>query len=334
MLAVGAGCLSVLLPALAQQQGNRPPRVGFLNFIDSNLAVTVDPFREGMRELGHVEGKTYVLEVRTADGKPDRLPALAAELVRLKVDVIVAVARQGIRAAQQATNAIPIVFGGAADPIGSGYAKSLARPGGNMTGVSLMSSDLDTKRLELLKTIMPRLSRVAVLVYPQMSAHLGLLKNIEPAARQLRVTILQIDASTPEEIERGFAAMRREHADAVIVPVDPFFFSRRQQIADLALKHRMASVFAYREPVEAGGLMGYGYSIPDAYRRAATYVDKILKGTRPGDLPIEQPTRFELTINRKTAKALGLTIPQELLLRADEVITESQGSDHAKSTES
>lgn len=273
-----------------------------------------------MRELGHIEGRNLVIEWRFADGQFERLPDLAAELARMKVDVIVTHSTPATQALQRATSTVPIVFAVAVNPVGSGFAASLARPGGNITGLSVIDVDPSPKRLELLKTMLPALSRVAVLVNPGSSVHPAIVKSVQAAGRDAGISVVPVSARTPEEIERGFAAMSQARAGGAIIADDAFFRGRRQQIADLALKNRMPAIAPWREYVAAGGLMSYGQNIADSFRRAATYVDKILKGAKPGELPIEQPTRIHLAINRRTATALGLAIPQELLLRTDEVI--------------
>ena len=317
------GGLFAMHPARAQQQG-KVRRIGFLavrsRSTPSNHEVYYDAFVQGMRELGYVEGKNLAIEWRFADGKFERLPGLAAELVQMNVEIIVCHSTPGTQALQRATKSIPIVMTSVGDPVSSGFAASLARPGGNITGLSIIAIDLSAKRLELLKIMLPTLSRVAILVNPGTSFHPAVLKSAQAAAQQISIKILPVDARTPEEIERGFATMTRERAEAVIVPIDSFFLGQRRQIVELAVKNQMPSMFPDREDVVAGGLMSYGLNLADSYRRAATYVDKIFKGAKPGELPIEQPTRIHLAINRKTAKALGLTIPNEILLRADEVI--------------
>jgi len=319
LLSLGATPLS----SLAQQQG-KIWRIGFLaarsRSTSSNPDAYYDAFVQGMRELGYVEGKNLGIEWRFADGKSERLPALAAELVRMKVELIATHGTPGTQAAQRATSTIPIVFASANDPVASGFAASLARPGGNITGLSLISVDVSQKHLELLKTLVPRMSRVAVLVNPGNSSLSAILKSVQAAAQQFGVKVLQVDARTPEEIEHGFAAMRRERADAVIILNDSFFIGQRRQITGLVARNRLPSMFPFREDVEAGGLISYGQNLADHFRRAATYVDKVLKGAKPSELPIEQPTKIHLAINRKAAKGLGITVPQELLLRADEVI--------------
>jgi putative ABC transport system substrate-binding protein len=323
VLILGLGALAAPLASLGQQQG-KVRRIGFLAVrsrpTPSNPEVYYDAFVQGMRDLGYVEGKNLVIEWRFADGKFERLPGLASELVLMKLEVIVTHTTPSTEALQRATSTIPIVMTSIADPVSSGFAASLARPGGNITGLSLMIIDLSPKYLELLKLMLPALSRVAVLLNPGTSFEFAVLKSIQAAAQQFGVKILAVEARTLEEIERGFAAMRRERADAVIVLGDSFFIAQRRQITELAARNRLPSMFAYREDVEAGGLMSYGQNLADFYRRAATYVDKILKGAKPGELPIEQPMKVHLAINRKTAKTLGLSIPQEVLLRVDEVI--------------
>jgi len=273
-----------------------------------------------MRDLGYADGKNLVIEWRYADGKFDRLPGLAAELVRMKLEVIVTHSTPATQALQRATSTIPIVFASSGDPVGRGLAASLARPGGNITGLSIITPDVYPKQLELLKLIMPALSRAAFLVNSDTPGLPAVLNNVQAAAQKLGVVMLPIDARTQEEIERGFAEMGRERADAVIVQADAFFTAQRRQISELVTHNRLPSVFYYRENVQAGGLMSYGQNLVDYYRRAATYVDKILKGAKPSELPIEQPMKIHLAINQKTAKALGITVSKELLFRADEVI--------------
>ena len=320
-----AGCLlAAPLGSAEAQQSTKVWRIGFLN---ASTRERLDEFGgaaafvEGMRELGYVEGKNLVIEWRHADGNYERLPAFAAELVRLKVDVIVAVPSPAIRAAQQATSTIPIVFPGTGDPVGSGFAATLARPGGNLTGLSNSNLDVSAKTLELLKSIVPKMSRVAVFANPGSSTEPAMLKSLDAAARNVGVTGFSVEAQTPEEIERAFTTMKRERADAVVIAADSFFNLHWQRIAELALNYRLPSITQGIGYARDGGLMSYGRSsATENYRRAAAYVDKIFKGAKAGDLPIEQPTTFRLVINLKTAKALGLTIPPSLLLRADEVI--------------
>ena len=269
-----------------------------------------------MRELGYLEGKNLVIEWRIADGKFERLPALAAELVQLKVDVIVAVASPAISAAQKATATIPIVMATTGDPVSSGFVKSLARPGGNITGLSNMGGDTGAKDVDLLLSVVPKLARIGVLVSPTSTTYRAISESVKAGAQKAGVKTLVAEVSTPEEIERAFAMMARENVGAVIVGAAPFFSLRRPQLAELAIRYRMPSIFGNRAYVEAGGLMSYGQKIADNYLRAASYVDKIFKGAKPGDLPVEQPITLELVINLKTANALGLTVPPTLLARA------------------
>jgi len=322
LIALGLGAFAVPLASFAQQQG-KIWRVGFLalrhvDFVDADYYY--GPFRQGMRELGYVEGRNLVIEWRSAEGKAERLPDLAAQLVQGKVDVIVTAGSAATSAAQKATSTLPIVMATTADPVGSGFVKSLARPGTNLTGLSNLTLDISAKNLEIMLSLVPRLSQVAVLVNPANSAHAAILKSTRTAAQKLNIQVLPAEARTAQEIERAFSVMAREHAGAVIIAIDAFFIQQGRQIANLAAKHRLPSMSGSREYVEAGGLMSYGQNLADNFRRAATYVDKILKGAKPGDLPVEQPTTFELFISRKAAKALGITIPQSILVRADKVI--------------
>jgi putative ABC transport system substrate-binding protein len=306
----------------AQQQG-KVWRVGFLAgasrpaSFDSSL---YGAFVQAMRELGYVEGKNLVIEWRFAEGVYDRLPSLAAELLPLKVDVIVTQGNAASRAAKQATATIPIVIAITGDLVEEGFVASLAHPGGNMTGLDNVSADVFPKRLELLLAMVPRLRRVAVVFNSANAGQSSILKHVQDAARKVKVTVIPVDGRTAEEIERGFALMMRERAGGVIVLGDAFLNGQQRQIAELAVRYRLPSIFAYREMVEAGGLMSYGQDLADFFRRAAVYVGKIFKGAKPGELPIEQPMKFEMVINRKTAKAIGLAIPQELVLRADRLI--------------
>ena len=280
-----------------------------------------EAFRQGLRELGYIEGQNLVLEYRYAAGSAERLPDLAAELVQRKVDVIVAGGVPAIRAAQQATRTIPIVMAGVTDPVGQGLVTSLARPGGNTTGVSLLNEELPGKRLELLKEMVPPCTRIAVLVNPALPAYASHMHNLTVAARALGLHLHVVEVRRADELEGAFAAMSRAGVDALIVIAEPALMDGlRGEIADLATTSRLPAMYDWRMYVETGGLISYGPSLPAVYRRAATYVDKILKGAKPADLPVEQPTKFELVINLKTAKALGLTVPPTLLLLADEVI--------------
>src|SRR5712692_1525732 len=316
-----AGFLLVVPLAAEAQAPAKVPRIGFLSARPpTDNPYFIESFRQGLRELGYVEGQNIAIEYRFAEGRPERLPALAAELVRLKVDVIVAGGPPAPAAAKQATGTIPIVFAVAADPVAVGLVASLARPGGNITGLASISGEIVGKQLELFKEVAPKVSRVAVLQNPSNDTHPHTLRQAEGAARALGVQLHIVEARTPPEIDAAFAAMRSQRAGGVLVLRDPLFLTHRTQIAALAAKNRLPAVYGFKEEAEAGGLMAYGASVPLMYRRAATYVDKILRGAKPADLPVEQPTKFELVINLKTAKALGLTIPQSVLRRADEVI--------------
>jgi putative tryptophan/tyrosine transport system substrate-binding protein len=307
------------------QEAAKVARIGFL--ATTNLAANPhlrEAFRQGLRDLGYVEGRNVVIEYRDAEGKLERLPALAAELVALKVDVIVAPGTPQALAAKQATRTLPIVFAVAGDPVGSGLVPSLARPGGNVTGLSSVTSDLVGKCLEQLTQAVPGVSRVAVLWQPGgfgERAEKDMQKAAEVAGRTLGVRLQFVEARRPADIDRAFSDMTRARAGALtVLGGGTMLFAERRRLVDLAAKNRLPAVYPWRDFVDAGGLMSYGANFPDLYRRAATYVDKILKGAKPGDLPVEQPTKFELVINPKTAKALGLTIPPSLLLRADEII--------------
>ena len=322
LIALGTSVLAVPRGSLAQQP-SKGARVGFLYFGSRQSSLDTgryDAFVQGMRELGYVEGTNFIIEARFADGKPERLPALAAELVRLKVDVIVATGTPAYRALQHATTTIPVVITVTFDPVGDGFAASMARPGGNITGLTLGAADLGPKLLELLKAAMPKLSRVAVLVQPGNPAHPQRVVRIMSAAQKVGIQVVLAEAGTVPEIEREFAMMTKERANATIILADGFFLQESRIVAAQALKHRLPSISQLREYAEAGGLMSYGPNSVDNFRRAATYVDKILKGAKPGELPFEEPTRYHLLINRKTALSLSLTIPQALLGQADEVI--------------
>jgi putative ABC transport system substrate-binding protein len=273
-----------------------------------------------MRELGYVEGKNLNIEWRFADGQIERLPGFAEELARMNVDVIVTHSILTTQAAQRASSTIPIVFAAITDPVVSGVVKSLARPDGNITGLSLMAVDISPKQVELLASIIPKLSRIAILLNLTAASHPAILRGTQAAAQVIGASVLGVEAKNPEEIERGFLTMASWGAEAVIVPNDPILIGQRRQIVQLALKGRIPTMFAYREAVEAGGLLSYGQDLSDYYRRAAGYVDKILRGAKPSDLPIEQPTIFEFVLNLRTAKTLGIKIPQSILVRADRVI--------------
>jgi putative tryptophan/tyrosine transport system substrate-binding protein len=316
---LASGLLAAPRTAEAQQAG-KLPRVGILLLSDSSQSV-VDAFRQGLRELGHVEGQTIALELRWAEGKEEHFPRLASELVHLKVDVIFATVAAAAQAARTATETIAIVTA-VNDPVAAGFVASVARPGGNITGLSMMSPEVVGKQLELLRQVVPTLSRVAVLGNPANPGSAPQLRQAEAMAKTLGMRLQPLEARSPSEIDSAFAAMTRERAGALLVLLDPTLARplQRERIAELAARNRLPTMYALRLYVDAGGLMAYGADIFDLYRRAAIYVDKILKGAKPADLPIEQPTKFELIINLKTAKALGLTIPPSLLLRADRVI--------------
>jgi ABC-type uncharacterized transport system substrate-binding protein len=314
--------LTVMLPVPSRaQQLAKIPRIGFLNalFPTTNPA-RIEAFRQGLRDAGYVEGKNIVLEYRYAERKVGRLSTLAAELVRLKVDVIVTSAAQETRAAKAATSTIPIVMINEPDPVGTGLVASLARPGGNITGLSTLSPQLSGKRLELLKEIIPKLSRVAVLGNSSNPGNADTLKELELAAQALKVNIQYLDVPNANEIENSFREAEKDRADAVLILSDSILTSRRKQVIGLAIKSRLPVSYPRPEFVESGGLMTYGVSLIENSRRAAAYVDKILKGAKPGDLPVEQPTKFELIVNLKAAKQIDLTIPPNVLARADRVI--------------
>ena len=316
----GAAILVAPLAAEAQQATKVTP-IGYLSFPSlSANAARIEAFRQGLRELSYVEGKNIVIEWRSADGKGDRLPALAAELVRLKVAVIVTSGGAPTRRAKEATSTIPIVMTNDPDPVGDGFVASLARPGGNITGLSTFAPELSGKRLEILREVVPKLSRVAVLGSSGATGYAQTLKEIEPAAKAFKMQLQFLDILHANDIETAFRAASEGRAQGVLTLNSGILGSQRAQIAELAVKNRLPVMYHQGDFVEAGGLMFYGVNVPDLNRRAASYVDKILKGAKPADLPIERPTKFELVINMKTAKALGLTIPQSVLLRADHVI--------------
>jgi len=321
VMAFGAGAVTGSFRANAQQ--DKVWRVGILATRNRPGLLDADAFGQfmrGMRELGYIEGKNLQVEFRWAEGKYERLSGLAAELVELKVDVIVAAGAQDIDAARKATSTIPIVMATSPDPVVSGFAKTLAHPGGNITGLTNFTVDISPKLFEMLQSMVPKLSRLAVMMNPVNSSHAGVLQSVESAAQKAGVKVLPVEARSAVEIERAFSTMAQAKAGGVLVPRDGFYIQQLDQIAKLATKHRLPSISGYRQYVEAGGLMSYGQNAGESFRRAATYVDKILKGAKPGDLPIEQPTTFELYINGKTAKALGLTIPQSLRISADKVL--------------
>jgi ABC-type uncharacterized transport system substrate-binding protein len=304
---------------LAARGQARIPTIGLLR-----TSAPPDPFaeafREGMRAIGYEDGQTVTYAMRWADGKPERLPALAAELAALNVDIIVTGGETAILAAANAAPSTPIVMGASNDPVGAGLARSLARPGGTVTGLTILSRELSQKRLEIFREAVPTLTRAAVLINPGFPAALAEMKATEEAGQHLAIVIQPVSVSSVDELERAFSGLTNSKVDGLITLADPFFSAHRQQIVDLANRARLPTMLHWREFVEAGGLLSYGPDNVELYRRAASFVDKILRGAKPGDLPIEQPTRFVLAINLKAARALGITVPQSVLFRADKVI--------------
>ncbi len=322
IIAVLILAIAAAAPPVDAQQPPKAAKIGVLN--PSTPAATahfLEAFRQGLRELGYVEGKTFVLEPRYSEARAERLRDLARELVSLKVDVILTSTDVAIAAVKQQTQTIPIVMANSNDPVGTGFVASLARPGGNVTGLSAISPELSGKRLELLREAVPRLSRVAFIWNPDIRGAVLDYKETEGAARSLRLELQSVEVLRAEDLDPAFSTVTKQRAQALIVQTpNPVLFTNRHQIVSLAQRNRLPSMYASRDYVDAGGLMSYGPNVADLYRRAATFVDKILRGAKPADLPVEQPTRFELVINMKTAKALGLTIPQSILIRADQVI--------------
>ena len=321
-LAALVGSLGLFcLPLMAYpQQPAAPRRIGVLTVVFSPESKASQAFREGLRDAGYAEGRDVVIEWRSAGGDYARVPELVADLVQRKLDVIVVDTTLASQTLKRATSTIPIVMAIVADPIGSGLVASLARPGGNVTGLSMMITELSAKRLQLLKEAIPRVARVAVLWNPDTPFHAKVIEELKAAAPALAIELSFVNARTPEEFGPAFSAVSRAHAQALYVIEDPVFITHRMTLLKLALKARLPAVSGVRQFADAGALMSYGANFGDLYRRSAGYVDKILKGAKPGDLPVEQPTKFELVINLKTARAIGITIPQSILLRADEVI--------------
>ena len=313
-------CLLLTPLAADAQQAGKVPRIGFLFYGSPGPSPELDAFRQGLRELGYVEGQSITIEYRFASGRVERLPELAAELVRLKLDVIVTPATPASQAAKQATSTIPIVFAAVADAVGAGLVANFARPGGNITGFTSISAELGGKRLELLKELAPKASRVAVLYNPADRSNVLVLKELQESAPALGLTLQPLEVRGAGEFEGAFAAMTRQRAHALFGAAGILTFEHRKAVVDLAAKSRIPAMWGHRQFVEAGGLMSYAVNFYDQIRRTATYVDKILKGRKPTDLPVEQPTKFELIINLKAAKQIGLTIPQSVLYRADKVI--------------
>jgi len=316
------GGAAVVWPIAARaQQAGKVHRIGVLETISTTLNVAnFYALREGLRQLGYAEGQNLVIEYRSADGRDDRFPGLARELLALKVDVIVTRGTPAAKAVKNATSTVPVVMMASGDPVGVGLVTSLARPGGNITGLSAIVGELSPKRLELIKEIVPGLARIAVLANTSNDAVRRDWARIETAARSLGVQSQLLDLRESDALGPTFDDASARRADALVVVIDAITQANQQRIVDLAMKHRLPAIYSSREFVDAGGLISYGVSYPDLYRRAATYVDKILKGTKPADLPVVQPTKFELVINLKTAKALGIGVPPTLSARADEVI--------------
>jgi putative ABC transport system substrate-binding protein len=314
LLALGAAPITVT----AQQPG-KVWRIGYLS-LNSGPDESSEALFEQLRALGYVEKRNLAIEFRWAAGREERVQELAEELVRLKMDAIVTRSTIVAAAAKRATSTIPIVMAISADPVGGGVIMSLAHPGGNVTGLTQNSNEIAGKRLQLLRELLPKATRIAILVWEKSSLKTQFLEQIRAAARQMGITLVIQEVGTPEAIAGAFAAMQRERAQGVIVQTTPFAFSNRKRIVELAAQHRLPTMFEGRNSVDDGGLVSYGTSVTDMHRRAAIYVDKILKGAQPADLPVEQPTKFEMFINLKTAKALGINIPQAVLMRADEVI--------------
>jgi putative ABC transport system substrate-binding protein len=311
---------AVCLPAQAQQP-TKIPHIGFqLDAPASSATARIEAFRQGLRELGYIEGKNIIIEWRSSEGKPERRSEIAAELVHLKEDVIVSAGPTVTRALKEATSTIPIIMAQDPDPVGSGFVASLARPGGNITGLASLSSENSGKQLELLKEIVPRLSRVAVIGNSTNPGDAQALRETVLAAGSFEVYLRYLDVLDPKDIETVFQAAAKGRADAVLVLGNPILNAHRKQIVDLAIRHRLPVIYSRPEYIESGGLMYYGTSYNDLLRRAASYVDKILKGAKPADLPVEQPKKFEFIVNLKTAKQIGLTIPPNVLARADKVI--------------
>lgn len=319
LLIAAAGALATSRLSFGQ---TKPPRLARIGVVD-NASGAMDraaSLRDGLRELGYVEGKNVTIEYREAEGRYERLPGLIADLLQRKVDVIVAFGTVAIQAARKATTTVPIVMAATADPVGAGFVASLAHPGGNVTGLTNISVDVSSKYLELLQVAIPRLSRAAVLVNPVHPNHPDMLKSIRAAAGKEGISVDPLQAGTDAQLDAAFVALTRSHPGALVVLPDGFLRQQARRIAEFAVRNRLPTMYWARELAEAGGLMSYGQDLVEHYRRAATYVDKILKGAKPGDLPVEQPTKVELVINLRTAKAIGLTISQDLLFRADKVI--------------
>jgi putative ABC transport system substrate-binding protein len=319
LMIAGAALLARPLAARAQRSA-KIARIGFLWDSPSVFPDALDAFRQGLRDLGYVDGRNIAIEYRWAEGKPEKIQEFAEELVRLKVDVIIAPSSIYTRAAKRATSAIPIIFLSHADPIGTGHVASLARPGGNATGFTIVMTETNVKGLEMFKQAVPGLERIAVIFDPATPSHAPSLKAVEAAGPLLGLRVIPVPVRSATEYEGAFATIVAERAGGVLILSTPLYTAGAKQLADLGLKHNLPSLYAPKQHVWVGGLMSYGPDRADLYRRGATYVDKILKGANPAELPVQQPTRFELVINLQTAKAIGLTIPLGFLARADEVI--------------
>ena len=321
VMALGASALASPLASFAQQQPTKIPRLGFLGpTTAAGIATRLEAFRAGLRDLGYVEGRSIYIDYRWAEGDYGRLPALAAELVGINVDVIVTHATNGSRAAKQATTTIPIVIAATGDAVASGLVTNLARPGGNMTGSSFFSPEISSKRMELIKEAVPRITRVAYLLNLDNPVNTGpILRAMESAATALKIELQQFGVRDPGDFSGAFTDMAKKQINAVVTGEDPMTIANIKKIVELAVKQRILSVGGI-DSAEAGGLIGFGANRPESFRRAAYFVDKILKGAKPGDIPVEQPTTFELVVNMKTAKALGIKIPQTILVRATKVI--------------
>ncbi len=319
-MGVLAGGLFAAPFAAEAQQTARVPRIGVLYYGVPSASADLQALLYGLRELGWVDGRNVTVDIRYAEGRTERFPELAADVLRQKSDVIVATSTPGSVAAKNATSTIPIVILAASDPVGAGLVPSLARPGGNITGLSLLAPELSAKRVDLLKQTLPQLARLGVLWNIQNEGMQLRFREVSSAAPPLGIHVLSFGVRNPAEFDEAFAAMRREHPHALLVMADPVTMGQRKRTVEFAETHRIPAIYETREFADAGGLMSYGINLAEHFRRGAVYVDKILKGAKPADLPVEQPTKFELIINLKTAKALGLTIPPALLLRADEVI--------------
>lgn len=307
--------------AARTQRGGKIPRVGYLGNSTAALeANLIGPFREGLREHGYEEGRNVEIVLRWAEGRYERFPALIAELIAANVDVIVTAGTPAMLAVKKATSTVPVVMAAVGDPVGTGIVSNLARPGGNITGLSAIAPDLEGKRLELLRELVPHLARVAFFLNPANEFHTASMRQALPAAQALKIELLPLEVSKSEDLETAFTSIVKQKADGLLILADRVFLHNRQRMMDFATEHRLPSVNAYRELVEAGGLTSYGPDYGEMHRRAADYVDRILKGARPGDLPVEQPTRFTLIVNLRAAKALGLEVPPTLVARADEVI--------------